>query len=81
MSPRIARAPTPTSMVIVKNSPMSRTPQAIEPRAAFASGTVKKRMSRCGSPAVPSSSASPKEIELIAFGCCRPEARYLSPSG
>ena len=71
----MARAPTPTIMVMMKKAPISSTPVATDPRAALASGTVKKRISRCGSPAVPNSSASPKEIELTAFGCCRPVAR------
>ena len=36
-----------------------------EERAAFAVGTVKKRIRMCGSPAVPSTSASPSEIVSI----------------
>jgi len=36
--------------------------QATEVRAALALGTVKKRMRMCGSPAVPSTSATAREI-------------------
>ena len=73
--PSSARAPTPMNMVMMKNMPISRTAQPIEERAAFASGTVKKRISMCGSPAVPSSSASPNEMPLIALGNCWPLVR------
>ena len=37
---------------------MRTTAQATELRAAFASGTVKKRMRMCGRPEVPSRNAS-----------------------
>jgi len=45
------------------------------PRIALASGTVKKRTRMCGSPAVPSRSARPNEIPLIASEFPRPGAR------
>ena len=61
-SPRSARAPTPDEHRHDEEDADQQHAQRIEPRAARASGTVKKRMSRCGSPAVPSSSASPNEM-------------------
>jgi hypothetical protein len=42
-APRIARAPTPTNMVMMKNDPIRNTAQFTEDRAALASGTVKNR--------------------------------------
>ena len=74
-APRMARAPTPTTIVIRKNAPISATAQAIDFRAAAESGTVKKRIRMCGRPAVPSSSARPKDTELHEDGFCWPGDR------
>ncbi len=46
--------------------PISTIAQATEVRAAFAEGTVKKRIRMCGSPAVPRTSASPSETKFKA---------------
>src|SRR6516225_7721854 len=39
---------------------------ATDVRAAFADGTVKKRIKMCGKPAVPSTSANPREMRFHA---------------
>ena len=44
---------------------MMNIAQTTEPRAALASGTVKKRIRMCGSPAVPSTSARPSDTVSI----------------
>ena len=41
--------------------------QITETRASFAVGTVKNRIRMCGIPAVPSTSAIPREIWSIGF--------------
>ena len=48
---------------------MMNIAQTTEPRAALAFGTVKKRIRMCGSPAVPSTSASPSET--VSSGVAR----------
>ncbi len=52
-SPRIARAPKPITVTSTVKSAMMLVVHSTERRAAFASGTVKKRMRMCGRPAVP----------------------------
>ncbi len=59
---------------------MSPTAQPTDLRAAFASGTVKKRMRMCGRPAVPSRNAIP--VETVSSGLVKksPGPRKASPS-
>ncbi len=59
---------------------MSQIAQTTKRRASFAVGTVWKRMSTCGSPAVPSTSAMPRERKSHGFApYCSPGARIASP--
>ena len=46
---------------------MMNIAQTTDDRAAFESGTVKKRMRMCGRPAVPSTSAMPSETVSIGL--------------
>lgn len=46
---------------IRKNKPLNRQAKNTEPRAAFSSGTVKKRIRICGRPEVPNINAMPSE--------------------
>ncbi len=59
---------------------MSPTAHTTDKRAALASGTVKKRIRMCGSPAVPSTSASPSDTVSIGLERNSPGARYASGS-
>jgi hypothetical protein len=54
--------------------------QMTDLRAAWAVGTVKKRIRMCGSPAVPSTSAMPSEIWSIGFLKSSPGSRKRCPS-
>ena len=45
----------------VEGADQARSAHTTEPRAALASGTVKKRIRMCGRPAVPSTRPSPSE--------------------
>ena len=50
-------------------------------RAAFAFGTVKKRIRMCGRPAVPSTSPMPSDTVSSGSVKRRPGWRYAAPSG
>ena len=58
---------------------MKTTAQPTEPRAALASGTVKKRMRMWGSPAVPNAKAIPVEMPSSGLAKNSPGPRKAWP--